>query len=114
MPWREKMAHLDLLGLLIFVPAICCLFLPLEWAGTKYNWKDARIIVMFILFGVLMAVWAVIQLWRQERATVPPRLMKKRNIWAPAVYTVFLSSAYYVTAYYVSADSLGRCLATNT
>lgn len=114
MRWREKMTHLDLLGLVIFVPAICCLFLSLEWAGTKYNWKNVRIIVMFIVFGVLMAVWVVIQWWRQERATVPPRLFMKRNIWAPAVYTVFFSSAYYVMAYYVSYLSRWRYfLATN-
>ncbi|RAH68809.1 MDR family MFS transporter [Aspergillus aculeatinus CBS 121060] len=98
--WREKMGHLDLWGLFIFVPAIVCLFLPLQWAGTKYHWQNARIIVLFILFGVLIAVWAAIQRWKQERATVPPRLIAMRNVWATAVYTVFFSGSYYVMAYY--------------
>ncbi|KAJ5817499.1 MFS general substrate transporter [Penicillium robsamsonii] len=87
MPWREQISNLDLLGLLIFIPAIVCLFLPLQWAGSKYHWKNARIIVLFILFGVLIALWAAIQWRKQEKATVPPRLIAKRNfpIWFQAV-----------------------------
>ena len=36
---------LDPIGNLIFVPAILCLLLALQWGGVTYAWSDVRIIV---------------------------------------------------------------------
>ncbi|KAJ5166138.1 uncharacterized protein N7482_004919 [Penicillium canariense] len=99
--WKEQIAEFDLLGSLFFLPAIICLLLALQWGGTKYPWSDARIIALFVVFGVLIIVFIGLQWWGQERATVPPRLIKNRNVWGSAWYALAIGAAYFVLTYYL-------------
>lgn len=55
--WKERIQQLDLLGTAVFVPTIVTLLLALQWGGTKYAWGSWRIIVLFVLFGILMAIF---------------------------------------------------------
>ncbi|KAJ5583988.1 MFS toxin efflux pump [Penicillium hispanicum] len=100
-PTKEKVKSLDLIGLVLFICAITCLVLALEWGGSKYAWQNVRIIVLFVLCGVLLGVWTGVQFWRQEKATIPPRLIVQRNVWAAGIYSLLLSGAYYAMAYYI-------------
>lgn len=72
MGWKERVKQFDLYGTAVFIPAIICLLLALQWGGTKYAWKDGKIIALFVIFGVLISIFAVIQFWKQETATVSP------------------------------------------
>lgn len=62
------------------MPAIICLLLALQWGGVKYDWSDAKIIALFVVFGILLIAFIGIQLWKQDSATVPPRMMMKRSM----------------------------------
>ncbi|KAJ6095337.1 MFS general substrate transporter [Penicillium sp. IBT 16267x] len=99
-PTREKLHSLDLMGVALFISAICCLVLALQWAGSKYAWKSARIITLFILSVVLLSFWTYVQFRKQEKATIPPRLIAQRNVWAATAYAALLSGAIYGMAYY--------------
>jgi MFS family permease len=98
---REKIDSLDLIGVSLFIPAICCLVLAIEWGGSKYEWNTARIIVLFILCIIFFLVWIYVQFRRQEKSTIPPRLIVQRNVWASGAYAAFLTGATYGMAYYV-------------
>jgi MFS family permease len=104
--WKQQLGEFDLLGSLFFLPSIICLLLALQWGGTKYAWDNARVIALFVVFGVLFIIFAVLQWWGQDRATVPPRLIKNRNIWGAAWYSCALGGAYFVLTYYVSIPML--------
>lgn len=98
--WRVLL-DLDLLGSLFFIPGVICLLLALQWGGQKFPWSNARIIALFVLFGVLIIVWVLTQMWRPETASVPPRLMCSRNMVGAIIHALMLGGAFYTFSYYV-------------
>ncbi|RAL10221.1 MDR family MFS transporter [Aspergillus homomorphus CBS 101889] len=100
-PWREKLRGLDPLGILTFLPAIISLLLGLQWGGTTYAWSNSRIIGLFCVFGVLLLSFTALQLYSGERALLPPRLLRKRNIWGSALFSFSLNSAIFIFIYYL-------------
>lgn len=99
--WRERVKEFDLLGTAFFIPGIVCLLLALQWGGTKYAWGNGRIIALFVLFGVLIAVFIGIQFWKQDSATIPPRIMKNRSIAAAAWFAFTLGSFFLLLVYFL-------------
>ena len=65
----NRFEQFDPVGTIVFVPAIVCLLLALQWGGTKYPWSDGRIIALFVLFGVLLIIFIGVQFWKGENAT---------------------------------------------
>ncbi|KAJ9634959.1 uncharacterized protein PV06_08666 [Exophiala oligosperma] len=102
LPFKEKLQRVDIPGTLIFIPCMVCLLLALQWGGQQYAWSDGRIIALFVLFGVLLMVFIAIQIWRQESATVPPRIMMKRTIAAGMFYAFCLGASFMLIVYYLS------------
>lgn len=99
--WREKLHRLDLIGNLVFIPSLTCLFLALSWAGTKYALHDARIISLFVVFALLLAVFCIDQYIKQESATIPPRVLKNRNVLAGFLFSACTNSVMTVLQYYM-------------
>ncbi|KAJ6576944.1 major facilitator superfamily domain-containing protein [Mycena vulgaris] len=95
----QRFQQLDPWGTCVFVPAIVCLLLALQWGGSKFAWSNSRIIALFILFGVLIATFVIIQMWKQEDATVPPRIFKQRGTMAAAGFALCLSGSFYTLVY---------------
>ncbi|KAJ7089045.1 major facilitator superfamily domain-containing protein [Mycena crocata] len=100
-PFLERLALFDPLGTFVFVPAIVCLLLALQWGGSKYAWKSGTIIGLLVTFGVLISMFIGIQIWKQERATIPPRIFKQRSIWSSAFYGFCVGAAFYILSFYL-------------
>lgn len=98
---RKLLSELDPIGSFFFLPAIVCLLLALQWGGTQYSWKSPRIIVLFVLTGVLLLAFVAVQIRQNEKATLPPRIVQNRNIWSSAWFAITLNGAYFVFIYYV-------------
>ncbi|KAJ5320687.1 hypothetical protein N7508_000970 [Penicillium antarcticum] len=96
-----QLKRMDPLGILAFIPAIVSILLGLQWGGTKYDWHNARIIALFVLFGVFGSLWCFIQVWKQDEATVPPRLLKNRNVLGAVIHATFLGGSFFVFGYYL-------------
>ena len=103
--WKEKLQSMDLLGLLFLIPAILTLLLGLEWGGSQYSWDNWRVILLFVLFGVLLLVFVGIQIRVQDKATLPPRLICNRNMLGVVWYVACNSGALFVFIYYVCCFS---------
>ncbi|KAK8256260.1 major facilitator superfamily domain-containing protein [Phyllosticta capitalensis] len=99
--WKNKLAEFDLLGTFFFLPGIVSLLLALQWGGSKYEWGNWRIIVCFVFFGVCISIFLVIQSWKQEKATVPPRVFKNRSVWASAYFGALLGASFFILTYYL-------------
>ena len=93
--------QLDPIGTLLFVPSIVCLLLALQWGGTTYAWKDTRVIVLFILFGMLLVMFIGVQLWMGETATVPPRIAAQRTIAFSSLLSILLGGAFFLLIYFL-------------
>lgn len=99
--WKQQLLKFDLEGTAVFLPAIVCLLLALQWGGSKYEWKSGRIIALLVLFAVLSVAFVVIQVWKGEDATVPPRIFLNRNVWGCAWFTAMLGASFFVIVYYL-------------
>ncbi|KAJ6505746.1 putative efflux pump antibiotic resistance protein [Mycena vitilis] len=97
----HRIRHFDPLGTLIFVPSIVSLLLALQWGGTKYPWSDGRIVALLVVFAVTILMFIGIQIWQQDMATVPPRILKQRSMLAGAWYMFCLGSSFYILIYYL-------------
>jgi len=99
--WKAKLEQFDLYGTIIFLPMIVCLLLALQWGGSKYPWHNGRIIALFVVFAVLAMIFGVIQAWKKDNATVPPRVLKQRSVAAAAWFGATLGSAFFIFVYYL-------------
>ncbi|GLA89379.1 hypothetical protein AtubIFM56815_003855 [Aspergillus tubingensis] len=67
-------------GMIALIPGVVCLCLALQWAGTKYNWNNGRIIALLVLAFVLLIAFLCIQIWKPEQAILPPKILLQRSI----------------------------------
>ncbi|KAI0391138.1 MFS general substrate transporter [Xylariaceae sp. FL0594] len=97
----ERLRRFDPIGTLVFIPAVVSLLLALQWGGSIYPWNNGRIIALFVVFGVLVIAFIYIQWLQQDNATVPPRIISNRSIWASSLYAFTLGSAFFLFIYYI-------------
>lgn len=86
----RQLIRLDPVGTLLFLPGVVCFLLALQWGGPVYPWDNGRIIALLVVAGVLVIAFSAVQLWRQEDATIPPRIMSQRSIAFGSLYAVFI------------------------
>ncbi|KAI1387347.1 MFS transporter [Hypoxylon trugodes] len=101
LPWKEQIKQFDLPGTFFLIPSVISLLLALQWGGAKYAWSDGRIIALFVVFGVLAIIFWIIELWQKDRATVPLRILKNKNIIGGLWYGVCMGAALFVFSYYL-------------
>lgn len=102
LPFSEQIKQLDIIGTLFFIPSIVCLLLALQWGGSDYTWSNGKIVALLVLFAVFMAVFIGVQVWRQENATLPPRVFSQRDVWGSSAFTAGLGGSFFALVYYVS------------
>jgi len=76
-----------------------CILLALQWGGVSYSWSNGRIIALFVVGGIALAAFIGIQIWRQEDATIPPRIAKQRSVAAGALFSGLIGGAMITMLY---------------
>jgi hypothetical protein len=99
--WTAQLDQMDPYGTVTFMASIICLLLALQWGGSKYEWDSGNIIALLVVFGVLACVFVAIQFWKQEKATVPPRIFRNQNVWGGAIFAAMLGGAFFTLVYYL-------------
>lgn len=89
--FKTRFWQLDPIGTVVFIPAIICLLIALQWGGSKYSWKDARIIALFVVFAMLIVVFVIIQAKGGRNATTPYQIITQRSIAFGCWYTFSVS-----------------------
>ncbi|KAL5354260.1 hypothetical protein ACLOAV_000348 [Pseudogymnoascus australis] len=100
-PLRTRLMNLDPIGTAVFIPAIVCLLLALQLGGSTYPWSSGRIIAFFVVFGILFIAFIGIQIWRDESATVIPRIFMNRSVASGTWYGFFLGGSFFIFIYYL-------------
>jgi MFS family permease len=79
--WKETAKKLDPIGTVLFLPAITCLLLALEWGASDYSWGSPRLVALLIVFAVLFVTFIAWQYFtRNTTATVPARILFQRSV----------------------------------
>jgi len=62
-----KAGKMDFFSVTVLISSLVCLLLALQWGGIVYKWSDTRVWGCLIGFAGLITVFAVLQVWRQEK-----------------------------------------------
>ncbi|KAF7552491.1 hypothetical protein G7046_g7394 [Stylonectria norvegica] len=100
--FMQRIRQLDLIGAAIFIPAIVCLLLALQWGGAEYPWNSSKVIGLFVGFGLMIAIFIGIQFWQGDQGTLPPRLFKNRNVLCAMMFAAFFGAGFFPLIYYLS------------
>lgn len=98
--FKEQLLLFDLEGTLAFILGTVSLLLALQWGG-RYPWSSGRIIGLFVAFGVLIIIFIGIQIWKKDRATVPPRIFMDRTVWSCAIFAFSIGGSFFIMVYYL-------------
>ena len=98
---KQKLLHLDPLGVCLTVAAIICFILGLQNAGTTLAWKSSEVVGLLIGSGVISAVLVVWSIHLDEYAMLIPRLFKKRALWSVCPYQFFFLGNLILLLYYL-------------
>jgi hypothetical protein len=99
--YRQQFNEFDPLGTLCFLPATFCLLLALKWGGTELPWSDGRVIACLVLSGVLYVGFIVVQHFKGETATIPPRIITQRSIASALYYSTCNGGSLLVMVFYL-------------
>ncbi|KAL8713504.1 MAG: hypothetical protein Q9220_002366 [cf. Caloplaca sp. 1 TL-2023] len=99
--FKARSQQFDPIGTSLFLPAIVCLLLALQWGGSKYDWSNGRIIALFVVFAVLALAFGVVQFRQGDNATIPIRIVRQRSVAASAWFTFCLGGSFFVLIYFV-------------
>jgi hypothetical protein len=100
LPSKEKIKRMDPLGTVILVVAITCLLLALQWGGLKYSWSNARIIVLFVIFGIAMIAYVIWQIYLGPVATIPKNIITQRSMSFATFYSFTQGGVNFGILYY--------------
>lgn len=99
--WKARIQQFDIHGMIIFLPMIVCLLLALQWGGSRYQWNSGRVIALLVVSGVLLIGFVAIQIWKQDNATVPPRVLKQRTVAAAAWFGASIGGSFFIMVYFL-------------
>ena len=91
LPTKEKLKHLDPLGIILLLGSVCCLILALQWGGNNYPWRSSRVVGLLVGFGLLLLAFCGLQWQLDDKATIPPRILKERTVLFGACALFFIS-----------------------
>lgn len=105
---RSKLARMDWIGNLIFIPSITLLIVGLAYGGNQYLWTDAHVLAPLIIGILGLVAWYFVERYYVEHPTVPFDLLSNRTTMI-GYFTTFvhgigaLALFYYWPAYFQSA-----------
>ncbi|KAI0912809.1 MFS general substrate transporter [Ustulina deusta] len=98
---KERLRKLDFLGAFFLVPGVVSLLLALNWGGIDYPWSDSRVWGTLLGFGLITAVFIGTQLHRGEDATIPPRVVARREVFTSVLFQAIFTMGLYAHFYYL-------------
>ncbi|ENH75389.1 Putative HC-toxin efflux carrier TOXA [Fusarium oxysporum f. sp. cubense race 1] len=83
---KEKILGLGLKSAVILAGALVCLFLALQWGGTKHPWSD---------------LFVYIQIRQGEAALIRPRIISQRSVFLGCLFSALYQGAMTTQSYHL-------------
>ncbi|KAF2757491.1 MFS general substrate transporter [Pseudovirgaria hyperparasitica] len=98
----SKLHHyLDLIGFLLFAPAVLMLLLALQYGGNQYPWSSSRVIGLFCGSGVTFIVWLFWNRHKGDDALIPWYMIRQTVVWSSGLFQALVMSAVYGATFYL-------------
>ncbi|KAI1074868.1 MFS general substrate transporter [Whalleya microplaca] len=101
LPLATKLNNMDPIGCLVFIGAICCLLLALQWGGQTKPWNSSDVIGCLVGAAAIAALFVYLEWRRKDTALIPLRIMGKRSIWTGAAVLFFLGAQTYTNVFFL-------------
>ncbi|EME46920.1 MFS transporter-like protein [Dothistroma septosporum NZE10] len=98
---KEKIALVDWAGLVTELPMTVCFILALQWGGTMYEWGNWRVVVLFVVTGVLAVGFLWVEHKAGEKAMVPLRMLRSRTVSFAGLVTFCNFAALWAVSFYL-------------
>ncbi|TPX08554.1 uncharacterized protein E0L32_010041 [Thyridium curvatum] len=98
---RQLHRHLDLVGFVLFAPAVIQLLLALQFGGHGFAWKSSQVIGLFCGSGATFILWFIWNYHQGNDGLLPFPVIKRQVIWASGANYTFVMSNLLVTAYFI-------------
>ncbi|KAJ4128437.1 hypothetical protein NW765_012819 [Fusarium oxysporum] len=98
---KEKILGLGLKSAVILAGALVCLFLALQWGGTKHPWSDSRVWGCLVGFGLLLTFFVYIQIRQGEAALIRPRIISQRSVFLGCLFSALYQGAMTTQSYHL-------------
>lgn len=115
----EKFLQMDPLGIILVMAATISFILAFQYGGQTYAWSSSVVVGLLVGSVAITVAFVAVEIWqtKDDRAMIPPRLMKQYNIWSLCLFTTFNAGTffqaiyvlpiYFQTTYGVSATGSG-------
>ncbi|KUI61931.1 Putative HC-toxin efflux carrier TOXA [Cytospora mali] len=98
---KQVVRDFDFLSLAIWIPAVVCLTLILQFGGLRYAWTSGSLIALYVVTVALFALFVVIQVRHGDSALAPVRIVKQRSLACSALYVLLMQAAKSQLAYFL-------------
>ncbi|EMC94196.1 hypothetical protein BAUCODRAFT_36667 [Baudoinia panamericana UAMH 10762] len=98
---RQQLAKLDIVGQICLLPCIVCLLIALQWGGSVYEYSNWRMIILYLFFGLLLVGFVLVQIFMQNVATIPARVIRNRSMIFGMLHTFCVSACMLSLTYFL-------------
>ncbi|PQE14166.1 Major facilitator superfamily domain general substrate transporter protein [Rutstroemia sp. NJR-2017a BVV2] len=81
---KERAAEMDYAGIVLQAGALAAFIMAINWGGVTYPWNSGRIIVLFVVSGVLFIILGIQQVWNifttVSRRIIPVQFFRSRTV----------------------------------
>ena len=101
----EKIKHIDWIGVVLNAALYVAFVMTFTFGGIIYAWNDGRTIALFVVFGVILILFALQQgtafLTTKERRLFPVDFLKRRTMILLYIATSAGATGLFVPIYYI-------------
>jgi MFS family permease len=99
--WKEKFLQMDPLGIALAMACIISFIIALQYGGQSHAWNSSVVIGLLVGFVTILLTLIAWEIYQGDYAMLPPRLLKRRALWAGCLFQLFFSGAYFLLLYYL-------------
>ncbi|EER29954.1 Major Facilitator Superfamily protein [Coccidioides posadasii C735 delta SOWgp] len=100
-PLKEKLSHMDPIGITFALASLIFFTRALEVAGIDEAWNSAEVVGFLVACAVSTVAFVVSQYLQGDHALLVSRLLKKRIVAMGMAFGFFHEGAFYLLLYYV-------------
>jgi MFS family permease len=98
---KQKIIQMDIPGTIVLLAAIICLSLALQWGGQTKPWKSAPVIGTLVGFGLLVAIFIIVERYQGEKALIIPRLIRKKTLAIMCIFQMINMGSGMVSEFFL-------------
>ncbi|GAA5911846.1 hypothetical protein JCM8208_002458 [Rhodotorula glutinis] len=99
--FKTKLRQMDTTGSILALAMTICFLVPLAGGGSSLRWDSPVVISLFVVSGVLAALFFVVEGWLAKLPLLPGRMFKNRNIALLLGQTFLVGICYFGNIYMV-------------